>query len=406
MRFLKYSLFVVLSLAMISSLGAQVGQTGSIRGLVLDAQKAPLPGVTITVTSPRLMGKQSVVTGVDGTYKFPPILPPGVYTVLAEMQGFNSVRRDDVSVRVGTNVDVNVEMVQATLNQEVTVVAPSPVVDIVSTAINQNATIEVIETLPFSNRDVWTFATATAAGTRGTSIHGEGAATYTFQIDGIQANASDQNWPENSVDMETVQEVEFVTGGMDSSAYGARSGFMNVVTKSGGNALHGMAQFYYTGEKLQQILPSDEQLAALGLAKPAFAYYSYDASATLGGPIFKDKLWFFGSFKYFSNKNHVNFIPTTIEGTYYGPYDQVETRPYYFGKLTYQASPKLKVFGMFTYVNDKIPHYYTGTRLTASGSAINNPIQYTSSNGLTWVVNPDTVLDFRAGLYIQDWTGK
>jgi hypothetical protein len=144
MRFLKYSLFVVLSLAMISSLGAQVGQTGSIRGLVLDAQKAPLPGVTITVTSPRLMGKQSVVTGVDGTYKFPPILPPGVYTVLAEMQGFNSVRRDDVSVRVGTNVDVNVEMVQATLNQEVTVVAPSPVVDIVSTAINQNATIEVI----------------------------------------------------------------------------------------------------------------------------------------------------------------------------------------------------------------------------------------------------------------------
>ena len=87
-------------------------------------------------------------------------------------------------------------------------------------------------------------ACATAAGTRGQSIHGEGTPTYTFQIDGIQANASDQNYPENSVDMETVQEVDFVTGGVDSSAYGSRSGFMNVVTKSGGNSFHGSAVLY------------------------------------------------------------------------------------------------------------------------------------------------------------------
>jgi len=406
MRILKGTLFIVLVLAMFSSLSAQVGQTGSIRGRVLDTQKAPLPGVTITVTSPALMGKQSVVSAVDGTYKFPPILPPGVYSVVGELQGFSTFKRDDIVIRVGMIVEVNIDLDQAAINKEVTVVAPSPVVDVVSTSINQNVTTEIIETLPFSDRSVWTFAVTTAAGTRGQSIHGEGTPTYTFQIDGIQANASDQNYPENSVDMETVQEVDFVTGGVDSSAYGSRSGFMNVVTKSGGNSFHGMAQLYYTGESLQQIIASDEQLSAVGVVKPTFAHYSYDSSATLGGPIFKDKLWFFGSFKYFTASNQVNFIPTTINGVYYGPYTQVETRPYYFGKLTWQISQSLKVFTMFTYVPDTIPHYYTGAYLTASASAINKPIQHTSSNALTWVLNPDTILDIRAGFYTQDWTGS
>jgi len=406
MKVLKLGVFVVLIFFVVSTLQAQIGQTGSIRGKVVDNQKAPLPGVTITVTSPALMGKQSVVTAADGTFKFPPILPPGVYSVVVELQGFNTIRRDEVIVRVGMNVEVNFEMIQAAINQEVTVTAPSPLVDITTTKITQNVMTEIIKTLPFSNRDVWTFATATAAGTRGQSIHGEGTPAYTFKVDGIQANASDQNYPENSMDMETVEEVEFVTGAVTAESYGSRSGYMNVVTKSGGNVFHGAAQFYYTGEKLQSIIPTTEQLGALGLPLPTFSIYSYDTSGTLGGPIIKDKIWFFTSFKYYSVKSHVNFIPTTIEGVYYGPYERVETRPYYFGKLTFQLSNNIKLFTMFSYVDDKIPHYYTGTQLTASASAINRPIQYTSSNGLTWVLNPDTFLDVRAGFYIQDWTGS
>jgi len=413
MRILKSMLFVVLCLAMVSSLSAQIGQTGSIRGRVLDTQKEPLPGATITVTGPALMGKQSVVSGVDGSYKFPPILPPGVYKVVAELTGFNTVTRENVTVRVSAIVDVSFDLQQETINKEVTVVAPSPVVDVVSTAIAQNATTEIIETLPFGNRDVWTFAGRIAAGTRGNrpEIHGEGPAAFTFTIDGIQATASDQNYSENSVDMETVQEVEFQTGGVDSSAYGARSGYMNVVTKSGGNAFHGMAQFYYTGRSLQQVLPSAEQLAALGISQPTFADYSYDTSATLGGPIINDKLWFFASFKYYENKAFIAYNPITIKDSYtqkdiyYGPYDQVNTRPYYFGKLTYQINPSLKIFGFLSYVNDLIPHYYSSAYMTASASANNNPVQTMNSNGLTWVINPDTILDIRGGFYIQDWTG-
>ena len=407
MRIFRAALAVVLSLVAVSSLQAQLGQTGSIRGKVVDNQKAPLQTVLITVTSPALMGKQSVVTTTDGTFKFPPILPPGVYRVVVELQGFNTIRRDEVIVRVGQTVELDFEMAQAALSQEVTVVAASPIVDIISTKITQNATFEIIRTLPYANRDVWTFASATAAGVRGNraQIHGEGSAAFTFLVDGIQANASDQNWPENSVDFETVDEVEFVTGGVSAVSYGSRSGYMNVVTKSGGNQIHGEVQGYYTDKHLQQVLPSDEQLAALGLVKPTFAIRSWDSSGTLGGPIFKDKLWFFGSFRYFSQKQQVAFIPTTINGVYYGPYDQVETRPYFFGKLTYQIAKNLKIFSMFTYVDDKIPHYYTAWNMTAGASANNRPIQYTSSNALTWVIDPNTIADLRFGLYIQDWTG-
>lgn len=394
-------------LALLSPLSAQIGQTGSIRGMIVDDQKAPLPGVTITVTSPALMGKQSAVSGADGSYKFPPILPPGTYSIVAELQGFNVAKRDGIVLRVGAIVDVSFELVQASIRQEVTVVAPSPVVDVVSTSINQNATTVLITALPYSNRDVWTFAGRIAAGARGNrpEIHGEGPAAFTFTIDGIQATASDQNYSENRVDMETVEEVEFQTGGVDSSAYGARSGYMNVVTKSGGNAFHGMLQAYYTDKSLQQVLPSSEQLAALGISQPAFDIYNYDYSFTLGGPIIKDKIWFFASYKLLSIKSQVAYNPVTIMGQYYGPYDRVEKDDYLFGKLTYQITKNLKLFSSLTYNYDWIPHYYTGPYLTASASANNNPVQTMNSNSLTWVINPNTILDVRAGFYIQDWTG-
>jgi hypothetical protein len=150
------------------------------------------------------------------------------------------------------------------------------------------------------------------------------------------------------------------TGGVTAESYGARSGYMNVVTKSGGNEFHGAAQFYYTDQNLQKVLIPTETLTALGLPQPTFAYYTYDTSATLGGPILKDKIWFFTSSKFYSQKSHVNYIPTTIEDVYYGPYDRVETIPFFFGKLTFQINKDIKLFSTYNYTNAKIPHFYTG----------------------------------------------
>ncbi len=387
---------------------AQVGQSGSIRGVIRDSEGNLLPGVTVTASSPSMMGTRSVITAEDGTYKFPPILPPGTYTVTVELQGFTKIVRTGVIVNAGVIIELNFQLTQSPLSEEITVTAPSPLVDVVSSKIRQGVTTEIIKTLPYPNRDVWTFAATIAAGSRGSrgAIHGEGNNAYAFQIDGIQSNAPDQNWPEARIDMETVEEVEFVTGAVGADIYGVNSGYMNVITKSGGNEFHGGAQFYYTSEKLQQVLLTKEQFAALGLSQPTFAIYSWDASATLGGPIIKDKIWFFSSYKYFSEKQHVAFVPITIEGKYHGPYERVEKMPYYMGKLTFQITKDLKFFSTINYTNDKIPYYYTAWNRTASASAINNPITMNSSNVITWILDPDSIADLRVGFYKFDWTGR
>ena len=306
-------------------------------------------------------------------------------------------------------------MDQATINQEVTVVAPSPVVDVVSTSITQNATTEIIETLPFGNRDVWTFAGRIAAGTRGNrpEIHGEGAGDL---------HLHDRRHPVHGLGPELFRELR---------RHGDRPGGR---VRDGRRRLLGLRRPVGLHERRHEVgrqrVPRDgpvllhgQEAAAGPSSRPSSwppsaspsrrsPIYSYDTSATLGGPIINDKLWFFASFKYYANKTAIAFNPITIKDPYtqkdiyYGPYDQVETRPYFFGKLTYQINAEPQdLRDVLSYVNDKIPHYYTGAYMTASASANNNPVQTMNSNGLTWVINPDTILDVRAGFYIQDWTG-
>jgi hypothetical protein len=398
---------LLLSLFLGTMLYAQVGQTGSIRGVVLDSQKSPLPGATITVSSPALMGTRSVVTSADGTYRFPPILPPGEYTVTVELQGFNKIVRTGVIVRAGATVELNFEMTQAPLTEEVVVKAASPTVDVASPKVALSVTSEILQSLPLVSRtQPYTYALQMAAGTIGSSIHDSGPNRWAFQVDGVQSNAPDQNYPEVFIDQEAIEEIELVTGGTGADVYGAYSGYLNVITKSGGNEFHGSAQLYYTGKKLYQVLTTDEQLEALGLSKPTFPYYSWDASATLGGPVLKDKIWFFCSFKYFNEKSFVHYIPITIEGKYYGPYDRITYMPFYFGKLTYQINKNLKLFTMMNYTKQTIPHYYTGWNLTASASANNYPRTFNSSTDLTWMINSNNMLNARLGIYRFNWEGR
>lgn len=406
---MRKALFFLMFLLLIFPLvRGQVGQTGEMRGVVVDNQNEPVPGAKVSVSSPALMGVQSVVTSENGSFRFPPILPPGAYTVTVELEGFNTIVRKNVIIRAGMVVELKFEMTPAEIREEITVTAASPTVDVVQSKVSHTVTTEVIRTLPFPNRNVWTFVSVTAPGVRGSRgyIHAEGANAYSFTIDGIQANAPDQNWPEARIDMETVEEVTLVTGGVAAEVYGARSGYMNVITKSGGNTFHGAVQAYYTGENLQQVLTTDEQLEALGLSKPTFDIYNWETSSTLGGPILKDKIWFFGSYKYLTIKTHVPFIPVTIDGMYHGPYERIQKSPYYMGKLTYQINRNLKFFATLNYSPEKIPHYYTAWNRTASASANNYPKTMNSSSDLTWMINANTIADLRIGFYRFNWEGR
>jgi len=170
MNYRKFFLWTFLCLLFVVALSAQTTQTtGSIRGVIKDNEGNALPGVNVTVTGPALLGSESAVTNESGAYRIS-FLPAGTYSIIAELQGFQIVRREGVIVRVGMTVTINFVMPPETLEKEVTVVAPSPPVDVVSTKTVVAVPEESLANIPIA-RDVNNILNL-APGTTNLSIKG------------------------------------------------------------------------------------------------------------------------------------------------------------------------------------------------------------------------------------------
>src|SRR5688572_23228193 len=141
--------------------GGGASSTGTIQGRVSDAQGAVLPGVTVTATSPALLGAQTAVTSETGNYRFPAV-PPGNYEISYELAGFNTLKRSGISITLGFTANVNVELALATLQETVTVSGASPVIDTSSTRVQQNFKMEQLQSIP-NGRDMWALLAVTPA---------------------------------------------------------------------------------------------------------------------------------------------------------------------------------------------------------------------------------------------------
>src|SRR5438034_6199936 len=139
--------------------GGGASTTGSINGKVTDSSGGVLPGVTVTASSPSLMGVQTSVTDTGGNYRFP-ALPPGTYTVTFELPGFNTLKRENIVIAMGFTAAVNVELAVASLQETVTVTGNSPVIDTSSTRVQQNFKLEALQEIP-NSRDLWSLLAVT-----------------------------------------------------------------------------------------------------------------------------------------------------------------------------------------------------------------------------------------------------
>src|SRR2546430_16563429 len=139
--------------------GGGASTTGSINGKVVDSSQAVLPGVTVTVASPSLMGVQTAVSDAGGNYRFP-ALPPGTYTVTFELPGFNTLKRENIQIAMGFTAAVNVELAVASLTETVTVTGDSPVIDTSATRVQQNFKLEQLQEIP-NARDMWSLLAVT-----------------------------------------------------------------------------------------------------------------------------------------------------------------------------------------------------------------------------------------------------
>lgn len=385
-------------------LKSQVTQTGVIRGVATDPDGVPLPGVSVTLKGPALLGHLGDTTKGDGSFRIVTVPPGRDYVLEAELQGFQSVRREGIIVNVGMTVTLQIVMNPAALKEDVTVIAASPTVDVAQSKIVQILSTETFERLPLARTNIIA-ALQIAPGVSERSIHGSSRSDHGYMLDGIQMNDPDQNFSYPELIWYVVEEVELITGGASAEAFNAIGGFVNIVTKSGSNKFTGTAQLYYTNEKLTEILIPTETLNTLGIAKPAAPISDLDTSLTIGGPVIKDKIWFIGSLGYQFNKSRFDFRPTTILGKRYDSYDREATAWLVFGKLSFQILKNLRNFTMIHYRYDDVPHYYSGWWRTNEANKHNTPKRFNYSTNFTWIVDPNTIFDARFGGLWFKWTG-
>ena len=292
--------------------GGGASSTGTIQGRVVDAQGAVLPGVTVTAASPALLGQQTAVTSETGNYRFPAV-PSGTYTLTYELPGFNTVKREGIQITLGFTANVNVELALATLQETVTVTGESPIIDTTSTRTQQNFKLEQLNSIP-NGRDMWALLAVTpgvqmsridVGGNRAGTQTGYTAYGFTGQVRVLIEGINTTEGTDGAgfyFDYASLEEAFLGTQGQSAEMPnpGVQSQF---IAKSGGNTFNGEYYLDWYNNALQG--SNTEDLAA---EWPGFRTGSneiqgyYDTAIQAGGPIKRDKIWYFGTYRTQQNK--------------------------------------------------------------------------------------------------------
>ena len=397
-------MILALLLASVSAFaqGGGASTTGSINGKVEDSSAAVLPGVTITVASSSLMGVQTAVTDTGGNYRFP-ALPPGTYTVTFELPGFNTLKRENIQIAMGFTATVNVQLQVASVQETVTVTGDSPVIDTSNTRVQQNFKLEQLQELP-NARDLWALLAVTPSVTMGRiDVGGNRAGTQTgytsygysgqnrVLVEGINTTEGTSG-AGFYVDYGSFEEVFLgtIAQGAEMPTPGVQS---QMLGKSGGNKFQGeLYQDYETngmiGENIINNVPSkflyDPVTNPGGNIRPhSNETLKYrDSNINVGGPIKKDKLWWYFSYRYFKNSvGQPNFVGpiagTTFDTSLWNP----------SGKATYQINQNNKLIG-----------YYQWGQKTQPNRLPQSSLNYTALDGTLKQVSGSWI-------YKGEWNG-
>jgi hypothetical protein len=343
--------------------------TGAINGTVSDATKAVLPGVTVTLSGPSLMGTQSAVTDQAGVYRFSAV-PPGDYNVSFELSGFGPVKREGVHIGVGFTATVNGEMSPGTVTENVTVSGASPVVDITAAEVTTHFDQEKLASLPGS-RDFWAVVAQTpAVAMAKMDVGGNGALnqqSYTAyglnsttgmnrnEVEGIRVGAANGANDNYYSDFGSFAEIAVKATG-NSAAMSVPGTLGQYVSKSGGNAYHGNVYADYQSDRLEAKNIDELQIAAGVAGGPGLDVRDVnrmarfrDFNADLGGFIKKDRLWWYGAYRYTSTGQRYVWL---LDGV--APQDApVET-----AKFTYNLTPRQKLIGYVQHENVTQADYF------------------------------------------------
>lgn len=299
-----------------------------------DEEEISLPGVSITVSSPSLMGTRTEFTDAGGNFSFPS-LPPGVYTIDVEMDGFLPQRRSEVEVRLNRVTEIHMDLEPGEFAGEIVVVAQTPMVDPEQVSTSQSFSEEHIEesSIGSVNRRYYAVLAQAPGVVQTTSVNphvfGSTVAENVYYIDSVDSSDPVTSTVGVHVNFDTIQEINLETGGFEARYGRATGGVINVVTKSGGNDLSGTLDVRYrdtdfntNGEHF------DKEEDIFEYSEPAF---------TLGGPLQRDRLWYFVGVSRIRSKSTPTESPTTraLDSTNL------------LGKVTWQANESWQAVGRY-----------------------------------------------------------
>jgi hypothetical protein len=353
MKLQKVFLIALMCVCMIVSLQAQSGNA-KIMGKILEkVDGSAIPGVVVTATSPKLVGAATAISDETGVYRLLN-LSPGVYELKFEVEGFATLIRKEVSLKVEQTLTFNVEMELKKLEESIIITGEAPLIDVKDTAKGMNLSKDVFASLP-KGRNFDTLATAipgvsNEAMSSGLSVDGASGAENVFFIDGVDVTSITEGTSAQGTSFDFVEEVQVKASGYQAEFGGSLGGVVNVITRSGGNEFHGEVIGYYSGSALTG---KERDRLDLNWADTDIAtYYSYEdmygdrnwsrieGGLNLGGYLLKDKVWFFGSFMPVLNttKNDVDYYNSTVSKTL----TTTGTNWNYMGKLTAKLSKNIR----------------------------------------------------------------
>ncbi len=428
---------------------AGLAQTSSIAGVVKDASGGVLPGVTVEAGSPALIEKVRVVV-TDGTGQYKIVnLRPGTYAITFTLPGFSSIRREGVELTSDFTATVNADLKIGAVAETITVTGDTPIVDVQNITTRTIMTREVMDVMP-TGRNIQAVGilipgTSLALGGGGalsrdvggsgglqqSPLQYRGSADTVQTIDGLRLNNLEANGAYSGVywNDQSLQEISYVTGA-DSAEMGQGGIRVNMVPKDGGNLFHGTFFGNYTPESwasdncdspgiglacARSNLTGDTTFNRTSnyLTNVSVLKKNYDSSVSLGGPILKDRLWFYAAFRYlgvnktvadsFFNKN------AQVPGRF-TPYVADTSRPgvddghirSLTGRFTLQLSQRNKV----TYYHDEQDkvrgHWGIASTVPPEASAIQaTPTSFVSVSKWTRTQTNKLLFDVGLGVYDQ-----
>ncbi len=367
--------------------------TGVILGKITDKDGTPLPGVKVTISGPSLQGVREDFTNESGVFRIPE-LPPGEYTIKAELEGMKPVEKKGIRVYINKTTKITLKMEIKPYEQTVEVTAEAPVMDVTTSTQAVNIDKDFMEKLAsggLSYQDAVTLVGGVVGGGN-PQVHGGTKMDNVYLMDGVDTTDSLTGTFGSNINEDAIDEVEIQTGGFQAEYGRALGGIVNAITKSGGNNFSGSLRIEYENNQW-------EETSFYSRQKPEKRTL-WIPTLTFGGPIIKDKLWFFITGRYIKESDSIRAIT--------GPYDdpqnpsgKVDTGSEWlfpYAKLTFQPSVSHK-FVLKYNAEDTVIH---GDNASAgrTESATNKQEQGGPFWGFdwTWLFSQDSFLTVQASM--------